>query len=127
MQGPLELLKRLCQVMREKLRKRKLLLIIDDVWPDDFPLFERDSWLALDTLQGGSICVLTSRNCGGAASGSGNYEVVPLHPAKDADAQRILLLHARPQAQVSEAQVAPDIQVRIRTPRTPALFGPENL
>jgi hypothetical protein len=112
--------------MRQTLGNRRLLLIIDDVWPEDFPLFE-GGWLALDTLQGRSICVLTSRDCGSAASASGNYEVVPLHPADDARAQRILLLHARPQAHVAEAQVAPDIQVRIRTPRWPTLSGPEIL
>jgi hypothetical protein len=124
MQGPLELLRRLSRVMRQMLGNRRHLLIIDDVRPEDIPLFE-GGWLALDTLQGGSICVLTSRDCRCAASASGNYEVVPLHPADDALAQRILLLHACPKAHVAEAQVAPDIQVQFRTPRWQKLSGPE--
>ena len=107
----MELLKALCQAVRSKLSgsECKLLLIIDDVWPEDFELFERN-WLGLDSLHGGSACVITSRDRGLVMEG-GDYECIPLEPVDPGRAQRILYKHALLHA--TEANVAPDVSVRI--------------
>lgn len=101
--------------MQRTLRQRKLLLIIDDVWSEDFALFESD-WLGIDALHGGSACVITSREAGRAVTG-GNYEAMELRPVDGPSAQRILLQAARMKTTAS-GDVPSGVQVR----RSAALF-----
>lgn len=91
----MEVLTNLCRAIRGKLSDRacKRLVIVDDVWPEDFELFSKSVWLGLDTLHGGSVFVVTSRGRGLVAEG-GNYSVVALKIVDLERAQRILRQHA---------------------------------
>lgn len=92
----MEVLKRLCLAIRGKLSDRacKRLIIVDDVWPEDFELFSKRVWLGLDTLHGGSVFVVTSRGRGLVTQHGGNYSVVALKSVDLERAQRILRQHA---------------------------------
>ena len=61
MQTPSEVFKELCQLILGSLAKRKMLVIVDDVWEVDFECFMHDG-LTLMTMQCGSSCIMTSRH-----------------------------------------------------------------
>ena len=61
MQTPSEKFKELCQLILCCMAKKKMLVIVDDVWEADFECFMHDG-LALLTMQCGSCCVMTSRH-----------------------------------------------------------------
>ena len=106
----MDVLQQVCQRVRQRLCERKHIVIVDDVWPEDFDMFRRDR-LAVGSLQSGSVWVLTSRDGGLAASG-GRFEIVALLPADTASAQSILLQNARVCA-VEEGPVTSELHVRI--------------
>lgn len=105
-----DLLRELCRQVQKKLQQRKFLLIIDDVWSEDFPLFE-SGWLGIDTLHGRSACVITSRHAGLAATG-GKYDAIEHGPVDGPSAQRILLQMAR--VTTTEACAPPDVPSEIQ-------------
>jgi hypothetical protein len=107
MQDPSTKLRMLCGRIRSQLDSHRHLLIIDDIWPEDFPLFERE-WLAVDDLHGGSACILTSRENGNPCS---HYKVVPLRAMDEERAQCILLGHADPNANPPDETLGTEIQV----------------
>lgn len=61
LQDPTAELRRLCAALKGLLRAGKYLLIVDDVWKEDFDLF-KGTRLGLLSLQAGSGCVITSRH-----------------------------------------------------------------
>ena len=108
-QGPDTRLRGLCDFIRQQLGTRKLLVIIDDIWPKDFPLLE-NQWLDLVNLTGGSACVLTSRHFGLAVA-CGDYQDVPLQPMDNVSAQDVLLGHA----DANHGTLTEEIQARVTT------------
>lgn len=107
---PMQRLHQVCRRIRQLLLKRKLLLIIDDVWGEDFDLF-RLRWLAIDSQQGGAACVLTSR-ASGPAAWSGNYRIETMQAADAARAQRILLKNSRVCDDMAEGPLTREMDVR---------------
>jgi hypothetical protein len=101
LQAPTTQLRQLCAGLQERLHERQLLVIVDDVWPEDLDLFMHQ-WLGLLLLQSGSTSVITSRSAD--AVRTCNVKVVPLKPISHKLSKRILHAYACPEADVAAVQ-----------------------
>ena len=96
LQAPEDQLQDLCGAITHEVDAKAYLLIIDDVWPEDFPLFQQNPGrLGLTALRRSagkpysSACVMTSRDKG-LASAAAHIQKIHLSHATEAASIKIL-------------------------------------